>query len=193
MRWDDIVVCVENSNRDYERYVDEDDDHNGSNYGPSIAIWAPGTDITSTQPGNQMASLTGTSMSAPAVAAIFAIFIGHEGLNNDVSVPINRLRQNRIANVVTGVPNTVAFFANNGINNPTKDPTRPYLGAPIGGNGNALEQTVAEDSELRSDSAILHMSNERVTYNTNRRGHDTCPRSRFSGTSFVIRRGEFTM
>jgi hypothetical protein len=52
-----------------------------SNLGPCVDIWAPGVNIVSAYIGsnNANASLSGTSMAAPHVAGVKAIFLGESG------------------------------------------------------------------------------------------------------------------
>lgn len=60
------VITVSNSCFDGNRYI-------SANYGSYVDVFAPGTFILSTTPGNTFAYLTGTSMAAPFVSATCAM------------------------------------------------------------------------------------------------------------------------
>lgn len=94
-----------------------------SNYGPSVKIIAPGQDIISASNTDSIAlvSKSGTSMASPMVAGIMAIYIGWEGIDNNVDAVVSRLMKNAIPNILTGFDSTTPnIFANSGINNPKK-------------------------------------------------------------------------
>ena len=58
-----------------------------SNYGKStIDVFAPGVGIVSTVPGNQYASLNGTSMATPQVAGIMALLFSRFPLYADQEI-----------------------------------------------------------------------------------------------------------
>ncbi len=50
-----------------------------SNYGDWVDICAPGSDILSTVPGNEYASMDGTSMACPYVSGVAALIVSHFG------------------------------------------------------------------------------------------------------------------
>lgn len=70
---DPWTVIVGNAQSDGARFPDP---NIGSNYGPLIDIWAPGTHIWSAVPSGQYARKTGTSMASPLVAGVFASMWG---------------------------------------------------------------------------------------------------------------------
>lgn len=53
-----------------------------SNYGPEVALAAPGVDIYTTSPGGAYSPLDGTSMSAPFVSGLAAILRGLPGIGS---------------------------------------------------------------------------------------------------------------
>ncbi|KAI8824359.1 peptidase S8/S53 domain-containing protein [Fimicolochytrium jonesii] len=65
-----------------------------SNFGPCVNIFAPGTNITSTYiPGSATATLQGSSMAAPHVAGIMAIFLSlyPEATADDVYTTVSKM------------------------------------------------------------------------------------------------------
>ena len=64
------VMSVGGSNRDDERWSDEDC---GSNYGESVDIYAPGEHIWTTLLGSNYGTCRGTSYSSPAIAGLAAL------------------------------------------------------------------------------------------------------------------------
>jgi hypothetical protein len=67
------VITVGNL-ADYDGHSGNDSYSSSSNYGYAVDIAAPGTQIFSTLPGNRFGYKTGTSMSAPLVAGICAMY-----------------------------------------------------------------------------------------------------------------------
>lgn len=118
------MICVASCDRTYVKSW-------FSNYGEGVNMIAPGNKILSAdyRSDNQLVSMDGTSMSAPAVAGILAIFVGFEALVSNIQKATTRLTQNMIRGVVSGLDPKLGL-ANSGINNPYKDETVPYLGAP---------------------------------------------------------------
>ncbi|OAG00098.1 subtilisin-like protease-like protein [Paraphaeosphaeria sporulosa] len=74
------VLCVGNLQRDDKRYSGA----SGSNYGPTVDIFAPGTGIVSSYRTSDDAIqvLSGTSMAAPHVAGLVSYLRGSEGPMN---------------------------------------------------------------------------------------------------------------
>ena len=71
---------------------------NGSNSGPPLDLFAPGTNITSSVPGGVFTARTGTSMATPHVAGAFAVLRQAD--------PAASLAELRLALESTGVPLT---------------------------------------------------------------------------------------
>ncbi|KAL9113703.1 MAG: hypothetical protein Q9227_002148 [Pyrenula ochraceoflavens] len=123
----DKIICVAACNRNYEKDPD-------SNYGSDVDFIAPGEDIWSASNMSDYGGVvhSGTSMAAPAVAAMLSIFISYESLANDTALARKRLDDNAVQNVVSGfgwwTPNKLA---NSGLHNPDKKELAPYKGAPL--------------------------------------------------------------
>ena len=85
------VICVGSVNR---RYFKSD----FSNFGPGVDIQAPAEFIESLghQSDDQMVKRSGTSMAAPHVAGVLAIFIGWEAIRDDASLPELRMLDNML-------------------------------------------------------------------------------------------------
>lgn len=102
----DNVICVSNACFDSMRYV-------SANYGSYVDVFAPGTFIISTIPGNSYGFLTGTSMAAPFVSAVAALI--HSAYPN---VPINQYK-NVMVNGSTTYKNFNKLSKNGGLLNVT--------------------------------------------------------------------------
>jgi len=119
-------ICVASCDRFYKKST-------WSNYGSSVRIIAPGSNIlgVSISDDRSWTTKSGTSMSSPMVAGVLAIFVGFEALNNDINSVKARLTANQLPNGVTGFDSTTTtYLLQSGINSPYKDPTVPYYGAP---------------------------------------------------------------
>lgn len=115
-----------------------------SNYGQAINIIAPGTGIIglpSHRADNhyKRRPRDGCSYASPAVAAVAAIVISTEKLNDDFSAVVGvraRLRANALRRVITGFGrlSTNTDLVNTGINNPQRqeDHGLPYYVSPLG-------------------------------------------------------------
>lgn len=91
----DNVITVSNASFDGNRYE-------SANYGSYVDVFAPGTYILSTTPGNNYAYLTGTSMSAPFVSALCAMIY-----SKFPQVPISQYK-----NIIINGSTPVGSFAN---------------------------------------------------------------------------------
>lgn len=101
-----------------------------SNYGSDITVIAPGNRIRTASIGGDRNynRWSGTSMAAPAVAAMLSIWVGYEGINDNAQRAADLLDANQLPNLLTGFPNpTVNKLVNSGLN---QDPNLPYIGAP---------------------------------------------------------------
>jgi oryzin len=87
------AICVGNVQQDLSRYGGT----SGSNYGPAVDIFAPGTAIVSSYRSSDTAtaSLTGTSMSSPHIAGLVSYIRGLEG---PLSAPDAKTRVYALAN-----------------------------------------------------------------------------------------------
>jgi hypothetical protein len=96
-----------------------------SKYGGPASIVAPGQDIVSCGIKDDYIYVpkNGTSMAAPFVVGILALFVGYEGLDSDAYTAYSRLAANRIPEVITGFPDnppTANDVVDFGWNNPNK-------------------------------------------------------------------------
>ncbi|TLD22095.1 hypothetical protein PspLS_07973 [Pyricularia sp. CBS 133598] len=88
-----------------------------SNYGPSVDVLAPGSNILSTYIGSNTAtfSMSGTSSATPHVAGLALYLMAREGLSSPAAVT-DRIKQLATPNTATlvksGTPNLVAFNGN---------------------------------------------------------------------------------
>ena len=98
------VITVSNISFNGERYE-------SANYGSYVDIFAPGTFILSTVPGNSFAYLTGTSMSSPFVSAVCAMIYSRYP-----NVPIYEIK-NVIINGATPMTNLLGLSKNAGMLN----------------------------------------------------------------------------
>ena len=111
-----------------------------SNYGNTVDIWAPGTNIKSSIPGEQTAVYQGTSMAAPLVAGIVANFVANNP-SADFDDIIIRLLDYAMYDVDDGFGNTnlprvqasCEEYAVTSVptNDPTNDPTAFPTWVPI--------------------------------------------------------------
>ncbi|KAH9883883.1 peptidase S8/S53 domain-containing protein [Xylariomycetidae sp. FL2044] len=84
-----------------------------SNYGSVVDILAPGTDITSTWPGGETNTISGTSMASPHIAGLGAYFLGLGAAS--ASSMCEYIASAALSDVIDGVPSsTDNLLANNG-------------------------------------------------------------------------------
>lgn len=85
-----------------------------SNYGSIVKIFAPGTSITSTWPGNGQNTISGTSMATPHITGLGAYLMALEGTT--AANVCNRIRALASTNAISGLPadtaNLLAFNGN---------------------------------------------------------------------------------
>ncbi|KAI9591007.1 peptidase S8/S53 domain-containing protein [Syncephalis fuscata] len=79
-----------------------------SNYGSCTRLYAPGTDIVSLKPGGGTDTMSGTSMSAPHVAGVAALYLSARNFNS-----INQLYQALVDNAT---PNVLSRLGNGSAN-----------------------------------------------------------------------------
>ncbi|MGX2992808.1 S8 family peptidase [Streptomyces sp. JNUCC 64] len=83
-----------------------------SNYGQCTDLYGPGVSITSTRMGGGTTSMSGTSMAAPHVAGVAALYKGSYGEASSTTVNnwiINSSTPNVIRGNVSGTPNRLLF------------------------------------------------------------------------------------
>jgi oryzin len=107
------ALCVGNVQSNDLRYQGT----TGSNYGPAVDIWAPGTSILSTYASsdNARAALTGTSMASPHVAGLVSYLRGLEGYSSaaDVKARVLELATPDRVSDGQGAANLLAYNGNN--------------------------------------------------------------------------------
>ncbi|GAA4344644.1 S8 family peptidase [Kangiella taiwanensis] len=100
-----------------------------SNYGNCLDIYAPGSSITSTSINGGSTSMSGTSMAAPHVAGIAALYLA-----NNPNASVSQVTQaitdaatpNKVSDAKSGSPNLLAYSLFDGSNpdpDPDPDPT----------------------------------------------------------------------
>lgn len=86
-----------------------------SNFGTSVDIFAPGTDITSAWIGGAIRTISGTSMASPHVAGLAVYLSAFEGTRSPAAM-CSRIQSlattGRISGLRTGSPNRLAFNGN---------------------------------------------------------------------------------
>ncbi|RYP62611.1 hypothetical protein DL771_009654 [Monosporascus sp. 5C6A] len=86
-----------------------------SNTGALVDILAPGTDITSTWPGGDINTISGTSMASPHIAGLAAYLLGLGGVPTEPTELCAYIAESALTDVISGVPrDTVNALANNG-------------------------------------------------------------------------------
>ena len=119
-----------------------------SNYGSCLDIFAPGSNITSTLPGNSTAVYSGTSMAAPHVAGLAAVALSLTAMNPTQLATY--LTDNATAGVVssagTSSPNLLAYLSNS-----TGSTPPPNTGTPA----TAPAQPAAPVAQARNKAAIV--------------------------------------
>ncbi|RYP12496.1 hypothetical protein DL765_007295 [Monosporascus sp. GIB2] len=86
-----------------------------SNTGSVVDILAPGTDITSTWPGGDTNTISGTSMASPHIAGLAAYLLRLGGVPTEPTQLCAYIAENALTDIISGVPSgTVNALANNG-------------------------------------------------------------------------------
>ena len=122
-----------------------------SNYGSCLDLFAPGANITSTVPGNQTATYSGTSMAAPHVAGLAAVVLSLTAMTpaqlatylSDTATP------NAVSSAGTSSPNLLAYLSGS-----TGSTPPPNTGTPA----TAPAQPAAPIAEARNKAAIVSWS-----------------------------------
>ncbi|RYO81778.1 hypothetical protein DL766_004639 [Monosporascus sp. MC13-8B] len=87
-----------------------------SNTGSVVDILAPGSDITSTWPGGDTNTISGTSMASPHIAGLAAYLLGLGGVPTEPTQLCAYIAESALTDVISGVPRgTVNALANNGV------------------------------------------------------------------------------
>lgn len=74
-----------------------------SNWGPCVAIYAPGANIVSTIPNKQTRSLSGTSMASPHVCGVISLILNYHG-NFTPKQMKDYVMQKNTKNIITNLP-----------------------------------------------------------------------------------------
>jgi len=119
-----------------------------SNYGSCLDIFAPGSNITSTLPGNSTAVYSGTSMAAPHVAGLAAVALSLTAMTP--AQLATYLTETATSGVVssagTSSPNLLAYLSNS-----TGSTPPPNTGTPA----TAPAQPAAPVAQARNKAAIV--------------------------------------
>ncbi|KAL9066894.1 MAG: hypothetical protein Q9157_006986 [Trypethelium eluteriae] len=123
------TVCVASVDRRYRKA-------SFSNYGPNIALSAPGETVMCAGYLGDEFGVTfqrGTSLSAAYVTGTLANFISYEKLQSNTDLVMRRMRDNWDVGYLEdfpAVPASPNTFNNNGFRKHNKLQTQPYVGAP---------------------------------------------------------------
>ncbi|AKE51325.1 S8 family peptidase [Kangiella geojedonensis] len=121
-----------------------------SNYGSCLDIFAPGSDILSTRNNGGTQTMSGTSMAAPHVAGIAALYLAdnpNASVNEVTQAILDAATPNLISDAKSGSPNLLAYSFFDG-SNPDPDPDPDPEPEP----GNELQDGVAVDLSGAQDS-----------------------------------------
>ncbi len=121
-----------------------------SNYGSCLDIFAPGSSITSTWHTSNTATntISGTSMAAPHVAGVAALYLQNNttASNNTVrNAIVNSASANKLSSIGTGSPNLLLYSLLSGGGSPPPPPPPPscgggtYAGSLSGTGANAYQ------------------------------------------------------
>ena len=122
-----------------------------SNYGSCLDLFAPGANITSTIPGNQTATYSGTSMAAPHVAGLAAVALSLTAMTPAqlATYLSDTATTNAVSSAGTSSPNLLAYLSGS-----TGSTPPPNTGTPA----TAPAQPDAPIAEARNKAAIVSWS-----------------------------------
>ncbi|MBR9979179.1 MAG: S8 family serine peptidase, partial [Bacteroidetes bacterium] len=205
-----FVVSAGNSNRDACRYsparepsaitvgatTSSDSRASYSNYGSCVDIFAPGSDITSAHNSsdNATAVFSGTSMSAPHVAGVAALFLESNSTASPGQVMNAILGSGTqgvlVGNLGRGSPNLLLYSLFSGT------PPTGGLSAPSGLSASVVSQTQIDVSWNSVSNAseyeirIRDINNNTSTVQTTLTSHSWTGLSASSTYSFSVRAGD---
>jgi serine protease len=134
-----------------------------SNWGSCVAIFAPGSQITSTWLNNGTNTIDGTSMASPHVAGVAALYLSKNPSATPAQVKtalINGSTANKVSNPGSGSPNRLLSmaFLNDGIQPPEETPLTNNVAISNLSDSTAGEKVFTLDVPANGQNLVFNLS-----------------------------------